>query len=163
MASHADRARRIRETVTHASGLAAERGVGMIRSAPPERVDQLMRSPVRRVVLEAIFWQMPRQLDSRMAAGADAAIRWHITGRADGGEDVFQLEIKDGQAHVVRGEGTREPRLVITVDGAEFLRIAAGSSDPMRAYFTGQLRLAGDIMAAAKLVSMFRIPGIARA
>ncbi len=151
------------KTVVEASEQAAGRVAGALRNASPERVDRLMRSPARRFVLEAIFWQMPRQIDRRLAAGADAAIRWHITGRADGGEDVFQLEIADGHGRVIRGEGNREPRLTVTVDGADFVRIATGSADPMRAYFTGRLRLAGDIMAAAKLVSMFRIPGAARA
>jgi putative sterol carrier protein len=151
-----------RSTVVQASEQAAGRVAGALRNAPPERIDQLMRSPARRVVLEAIFWQMPRQLDRRLAASADAAVRWQITGRTGGGEDVFQLEIQDGRCRVIRGEGERTPRLTVTVDGADFVRIATGGADPMRAYFSGQLRLAGDIMAAAKLVSMFRIPGAPR-
>ncbi len=154
---------RVGKKAVETSEQAAGRVAHALRTAPPERVDQLMRSPARRVILEAIFWQMPRHLDDRLAAGADAAVRWHITGRPDGGEDVFQLEVKDERCRVIRGEGEREPRLSVTVDGAEFLRIATGSSDPMRAYFSGQLRLTGDIMAAARLVSMFRIPGLARA
>ena len=36
-------------------------GVGkMVRDASPERLEQLMKSPARRAVLDGIFWAMPR-------------------------------------------------------------------------------------------------------
>jgi putative sterol carrier protein len=54
------------------------------------------------------------------------------------------------------------PKLTITVDGAEFLRLATGNSDPVKAYFTGRVSLAGDVMVAAKASGLFRIPGVAR-
>ena len=81
-----------------------------------------------------------------------------ITGRADGGTDVYQLLIEDGQARTERGEGT-DPRLTITLDGVEFLKLASGNSDPMQAYFTGRIQIAGDIMVAAKMAQLFRMPG----
>jgi putative sterol carrier protein len=55
------------------------------------------------------------------------------------------------------GEGPT-PRLTITVDAAEFLRIAAGTSNPVNAYFNGKLSLRGDLMQAARLTMLFRIP-----
>jgi alkyl sulfatase BDS1-like metallo-beta-lactamase superfamily hydrolase len=117
-----------------------------------------MRSPARRVVLDGIFWQMPQHFDRRRAAGMTSSIRWCITGRADGEPDIYQLEIGDGRCRVIRGSDAPDPRVTITVDGAEFLRLATGSSDPMKAYFSGRIKLAGDIMLAAKLMSLFRIP-----
>ena len=130
-----------------------------VRATPPERLEQVMRSPVRRVVLEAIFRQMPQRLDRRAAAGMTAAIRWCITGRADGGTDVYQVEIENGECRVRRGEGGPEPRLTITLDGAEFLRLATANSEPTQAYFKGRIALAGDVMLAARMRSLFRSPG----
>jgi putative sterol carrier protein len=152
----------IRGRVARAPGQIADGLARLVRDTPPHRLDQLMRTPARRVVLDAIFWQMPQHLDRRRAAGMRSSIRWQITGRSDGEADTYQLEFEDGRCRVVRGRPDTNPRVTITVDGAEFLRIATGNSDPMRAYFNGRLALAGDIMVAAKLVSLFRIPGGAR-
>jgi putative sterol carrier protein len=130
----------------------------LVRDSPPGRLEQLMRSPARRPVLDGIFWQMPKQVDAEVAAGTTIAIKWVVTGRADGGNDVYQLVIEDGRARTERGE-TVEARLTVTLDGVEFLKLASGNSDPMQAYFTGRIQLSGDIMVAAKLAQMFRMPG----
>jgi putative sterol carrier protein len=135
-----------------------DRVAELVRQTPPERLDSVMRSPIRRVVLDAIFWQMPQHLDRRRASGVNAAIRWRITGRADGEADVYDLIIADGRASVRRGGHEIEPRLTITVDAAEFIRVAAGSSNPISAYFNGKLALRGDLMQATRLTMLFRIP-----
>jgi putative sterol carrier protein len=129
-----------------------------VHSAPEGRLEQVLGTPVRRAVLEAIFWQMPQHFDRKAAAGMDATIRWQITGDSGAG-DTYELRIKGGRCRARRGENHTEPRLTITVDAAEFVRLATGNSDPMNAYFSGRLTLAGDIMLAAKLRSLFRIPG----
>jgi putative sterol carrier protein len=140
----------------------ADRLAEMVRGMPRERLDRLMRSPVRRVILEAIFWQLSIHLDKRRAVGINASIRWRITGRGDGDADVYDLVIADGHCRVVRDGAEPTPRLTITVDGAEFLRIAAGSSNPISAYFAGKLSLRGDVMQAARLTALFRIPSARR-
>jgi putative sterol carrier protein len=149
----------IRRTVSGAPVQVAERLARTVRGVSPERLEQVMRTPARRLVLDGIFWQMPQFLDRRRAAGLNSSVRWVITGRADGGTDVYDLVFSDGHGRAIRGGEEPPPRVTITVDGVEFLRIATGSSDPMRAYFAGRLAIAGDIMAAAKLVSLLRIPG----
>ena len=131
----------------------------VVRDVPPERIEQVMRSPARKPILDGIFWQMPKQLDVMQAAGVRSSILWCITGRADGGVDTYQLEIEDGRCRTIRTPHSPDPRLTITVDGVEFLRLASGNSDPMQAYFKGRIQLAGDIMVAAKLASLFRMPG----
>ena len=120
-----------------------DRVAATIRTMPAERLERIMRTPVRRLVLEGIFWQMPRHLDRRRAAAVNAAIRWRISGRADGAEDVYDLVLADGRAHVKRGGEEEAPRLTITIDGAEFLRVAVGSSNPVNAYLGGKLALRG--------------------
>jgi putative sterol carrier protein len=131
----------------------------LIRDAPPERVEQVMRSPARRPILDGIFWQMPRQVNLSEAADLKTSIRWSITGRTDGGIDTYQLELDNGRCWVDRGARLQPPRLTITIDGVDFLRLVSGNLDPMKAYFKGQIKLTGDIMVAAKLATLFRIPG----
>ncbi len=134
----------------------------LVRDVPPERLEQVMRSPARRPLLDGIFWQMPKQLDAERARGLRTAIRWCITGRADDGVDTYHLLVENGEARTTREPGGENPRLTITMDGVEFLRLVSGNSNPMSAYFNGRIQLAGDIMAAAQLAQMFRMPGAPR-
>jgi hypothetical protein len=129
----------------------------VVRDTSPERLVQIMRSPARKPVLDGMFWQMPKMIDAKAAAGTTTEIRWTVTGRADGGEDIYRLLIVDGRARTERGDGG-DPRLTIKLDGVEFLKLASGNSDPMQAYFKGRIEMTGDIMVAAKLAQIFRMP-----
>lgn len=141
----------------------ADRLAGLVRDVPAARLDALMDSPLRRPILDAVFMQMPRHLNRRRAENVTATVRWRIT-RPGGDPDVYDLLIADGRARVERGGGPEPIRaLEITVDGAEFLRVAAGSSNPMNAYFAGKLSLRGDVMQAARLTTLFRVPAPRRA
>jgi putative sterol carrier protein len=152
----------IRRTLAGAPAQVAEGFAQAVGNAPKERLDQVMRSPARRVLLETIFWQMPRHIDPKTAKSMNCTIRWRITRKGDDEADVYDLEFIDGRCRVIRGPGVAPPKLTITVDGVEFLRLATGNSDPVKAYFTGRVALAGDVMIAAKASGLFRIPGVAR-
>jgi len=130
----------------------------VVRDLPDERLEQLMRSPARGVVLEGIFWQLPKHLDRERAAALSCSIRWHLTGRPDGETDIYQVELAKGHCRVIRSPRGPQARATITLDGTEFVRIAAGRSNPLQAYFNGGLTVSGDIMFAARLASLFRIP-----
>lgn len=131
----------------------------VVRDVPPERLEQVMRSAARKPLLDGIFWGMPKQLDREAAVGVKTAIRWDITGRADGQVDTYLLELDNGRARTTKGTDGEPPRLTITMDGVEFLRLVSGNLDPMQAYFKGRIQLAGDIMVAAKMAQLFRMPG----
>ncbi|MFZ0384440.1 MAG: SCP2 sterol-binding domain-containing protein [Solirubrobacteraceae bacterium] len=130
----------------------------VVQNAPPERLEQLMRSPARKPALDGIFWQMPKQVNADVAKDMTTTIRWRITGRPDDGVDVYQLEVDKGQVKTVKGE-SGEPKLTVTMDAVEFLKLASGNLDPMQAYFKGRIELSGDIMVAAKLAQLFKLPG----
>jgi hypothetical protein len=139
----------------------ADLGARLVRSASGVQLEQVMRTPVRRVVLDGIFWQLPGQLDQRRIGGLEDAVRFRVTGRADGGTDAYLLELADGRWRVRRGQEALEPRLTITVDGAELVRLATGRSDPIRAYLNGKLALSGDVLLAVRLVTMLAVPELA--
>jgi len=134
-----------------------------VRRTPDGGLEHVLRTPIRRAVLEAIFWQMPQHFDPKGASGMKTTIRWRITRRPGSAADTYELQIVDGRCRARRGEGKSDPQLTITLEAAEFVRLATGNSDPMNAYFSGRVALAGDVMLAAKLQSLFRIPGRAQA
>lgn len=133
----------------------------VVRNAPDERLERIMRTRVRRVVLHGIFWQMPQHVNRKALAGVDAVIRWEVTNAA-GGPDTYELTLKDGRCSSRRGASNIEPRVTVTLDAVELVKLATGNSDPMQAYFKGRVKLGGDIMFAAKLQVLFRIPGALR-
>jgi putative sterol carrier protein len=149
----------VRRIAADAPGHLAEGFGRVVRDVPPERLEQVMRSPARKPLLDGIFWQMPKQLDAEQAVGVTTAIRWDITGRTDGEIDTYLLALDNGRARTSKGTGDEPPRLTITIDGVEFLRLVSGNLDPMQAYFKGRIQLTGDIMVAAKMAQMFRMPG----
>jgi hypothetical protein len=116
-----------------------------VRGVPDDRLEQALRTPMRRVVLDGIFWQMPQHLDRTRASGVDVTVRWEVTGRSDGGVDTYDLVLGGGRARVRRG-AQGDARLTI------------GGLDPMQAYYKRRIKLGGDIMLAAKLTALFRIP-----
>ncbi len=132
----------------------------LVREASPERLEQIMRSPARWALLEGIFWQMPKRLDPKGAAEVETSVLWTITGRADGGADSWLLLVTRGSARTQRvGAGNPQAKLTITMDGVELLRLVSGNLDPMTAYMQGRIKLEGDIMVAATLSRIFRMPG----
>jgi putative sterol carrier protein len=147
-----------RRRIARAPEQVANRLARLIQDSPDSRLELLMRSPARRAILDGIFWQMPQRLSRRRAAGMNAVIEWQITGRPDGGADAYQLAVANGRARVRRGSLEPNPLLTITLDGADFLKLVTGNADPMKAYFAGKIKLAGNIMLGAKLQSLFRIP-----
>jgi len=149
----------IKRLTAEAPAIAADGFGRVMRDAPPQRIEQVMRSPARKPILDGIFWQLPKQLNSEQAIGVRSTIRWCITGRVDGGVDTYQLEVDNGRAWTTRGTDGPEPRLTITMDAVELLRLASGNSDPMQAYFKGRIQMTGDIMVAAKLAQLFKMPG----
>jgi len=149
---------RVKRHVAAAPAQVADGVAKMVADTPDDRLEKVMRSPARRAVLEGIFWQMPRLVERRQAARVTATVRWSITGRGDGGADAYNLEIANGECRVTRGDTGVDPRLTVILDGAEFVRLATGNSDPMQAYFNGRMALAGDIMFAATLTTLFRFP-----
>jgi SAM-dependent methyltransferase len=137
----------------------AQRIGQLVRNTPSERLEQLMLSPARRPLLDGIFWQIPKQLNRDYTAGMTTTIRWCITGRADGGIDTYDLQVDRRRAWTRRNPAAGEPRLTITIDSVEFLRLASGNSDPMAAYRDGRISMRGDFTVATKLPHMFRTPG----
>ncbi|MFZ0088798.1 MAG: SCP2 sterol-binding domain-containing protein [Solirubrobacteraceae bacterium] len=135
-------------------------GIGrLLAEAPPERLEQVMRSPARRAVLDGVFWQMPKQLNPEHSAGVKTSVQWRITGRPGDSVDTYLLVVEGGQARTSRGTEGPDPKLTITMDGVEFVRLVSGNSDPMAAYFKGRIQLSGDIMVAAQLAQLFKMPG----
>jgi hypothetical protein len=148
-----------RQALESGASEVTDRLAELVAAIPDRHLELLMRTPARRVVIESIFLLMPRYLDRTRVAGLDMAIRWELLAAQEGGEpDIYDLIIAERRCRVTRGESPAQPLVTIGIEPVELLRLAVGRSNPMQAYFGGRLSLRGDIMQAARLTSLFRIP-----
>ncbi len=129
----------------------------LVKGASRDQLAELMAGPDRTVVLGEIFSRFPTQFRPDRAGNTNAVIHWHIGGRADGGEDQFEVVILDG-ACTVSETSTGEPKLAVTLAGADFLQLLSGSANPMMMFMTGKLKAKGDLALAANLANLFDLP-----
>ena len=115
-----------------------------------------MRTPLRRVVLDALFWGLPNALNGTRVGEVTTSVRCHVTGRPDGNFDIYWLEFSEGRWQTGRGGNDSPPELTITVDGAELLELALKRSNLMQAYLSGKLRASGNPVIAARLTMLLR-------
>jgi alkyl sulfatase BDS1-like metallo-beta-lactamase superfamily hydrolase len=118
-----------------------------------------MRTPARRLVLDAMIWTIARQLDRKRPTGLTSSIRCRIMPTGGGEPDIYHLNFRDGRCQVERGAGGPRPGLTITVDDTELIRLATGQSNAVQALFNGRITVGGNLTgAAASLASMFLTP-----
>ena len=87
------------------------------------------------------------------AAGLDATIQFKFTGAEPG--DWYAV-IKDGKVEVSQGTHV-SPKMTLTADSSDYVKIFTGELDGMQAFMAGKLKLAGDLNLAMKLTQMFKI------
>ena len=87
----------------------------------------------------------------------DAVVHWKILERPDGGHDHYELVIKDGKA-AVSSTPQHEPRVTFSVGAVDFLKLVTGNANGPILFTTGKLKISGDLVFAAQIAGMFRIP-----
>lgn len=124
-----------------------------VASTPDEQLRAGMESEARALVLDGIFDAMARHFEPAKAQGTEAVIHFSL----DNGRDVYELAIEDGRCEVAK-EPSREPRVTFSLDSVDFLKLVTGNANGPEMFMTGRLQVAGDVMFAAGLQSLFRVP-----
>jgi hypothetical protein len=99
--------------------LKAEALAWWVRTVSDQRLQSVMRSRRRRVLLWAIFRTIRQR--ARPDARVNAVVEFRITGRRDGGIDRYQLTFTDGRCTTSRHDG-RKPSLTLRLEPVAFLR-----------------------------------------
>jgi putative sterol carrier protein len=128
-----------------------------VAGATDEQLAEGMQSENRGLILDQVFEQMQNHMKADQANTMDAVVLWKVTGRPDGGEDVYETIIRGGAVTINR-ESTESPRVTFTMDGVDFLKLVTGNSQGPELFMTGKLKLEGDMMFAANLPALFTIP-----
>lgn len=105
------------------------------------------------LTVEQLMEKMPGAFIPEKAQGVDATIQFNFTG-AEAGQ--WNATIKDGKVDVARGTHP-SPKMTLTADSEDYVKIFTGELDGMQAFMNGKLKLAGDLNLAMKLMQMFKI------
>ncbi len=105
------------------------------------------------LTVAGLMEKMPGAFIPEKAQGVDAVVQFKFTG-AEAGE--WNATIKDGKVDVARGEHP-SPRMTLTADSSDYIKIFTGELDGMQAFMQGKIKLAGDLNLAMKLMQMFKI------
>jgi alkanesulfonate monooxygenase SsuD/methylene tetrahydromethanopterin reductase-like flavin-dependent oxidoreductase (luciferase family)/putative sterol carrier protein len=117
---------------------------------------RLERTIGSRLGLKLVFAAMARQFVPERAAGFTGDIQYDLRD-ADGEQRSWTVSLGT-QSATARPGPSSDPQLKLTLDLADFVRIAGRDLDPVKAVLTGRLELAGDFAVAMRLGEMFGQP-----
>lgn len=141
--------------MTDVSMIPPEQFAALIAEASDDQIAEGMRVN-RELLLEEIFNRWPSQFDPARARDVNAVIDWEIT-NPEGGEDRWQIAIKDGTCSVARN-GEAAPDLTFRVGPVEFVKLIAGAESGPKLFVFGKLKIRGNLMLAARVQGFFRMP-----
>ena len=133
------------------------RYAALVRDTPDDQLEAGMTAN-REFILTQIFDAMPASFQPAAAGDRDFVAEWRITDRPGGGEDRWQVAIRDGECRVGRN-GDEAAQVTLTVGPVDFVKLVAGAVHGPQLFMTGRLRIEGDLLLAARLDELFRPPG----
>ena len=101
-----------------------------------------------------LFEAMTDRFDSAAAAGMNKTFQWIITGDEAG---VWAFQVVNGAGKLIPG-GVEKPDTTFTTSAQTWAAIAEGRQDAMKAFMTGRLKVAGNMMLALKVPHLFPLP-----
>ena len=135
----------------------------MVGQVSDEQLAEGMSNPEgRKMVLDEIFKRMGEHVEPSQIEGIDAVVHFKITDAPGGGEDTYEVVIRDGSVKVSDEPSTDQPKTTISAAPVPFLKLVTGQQSGPVMFMTGKLKLEGDVMFASRLTSFFRIPSASR-
>ena len=95
--------------------------------------------------LQKVFEGMTKAFLPDKAKGQAAVIQWDIKTPSD--TQSYQVNVHDGNCTFTKGASLK-PRVTLSAALPDFLRVITGQVADQQAFFTGKLKLSGDMMFA---------------
>ncbi len=105
------------------------------------------------ISVQELMNRMPRAFKPEAAAGINATIQYHLTGREAGD---WIIDIHDGTINVQPGVYP-DPQVTLTADSQDYKDVILGRTNAMQSFMQGKLKLAGDLSLAMKLPNLFKM------
>ncbi len=97
------------------------------------------------------FEAMPKIFNSAAAAGLTKSFQWNITGEEAG---IWAFSVVNGVGELVPG-GVEKPDVTFTISDKGWVDLTEGKLDAQSAFFSGQLKIAGDMGLALRVPQLF--------
>jgi putative sterol carrier protein len=107
------------------------------------------------LTVQQVFEGMPQAFRTEMAGEDTLVFQFHITGEQAGD---WWVRVENGQCTVSQGV-YESPTVSLTLKDQNWLSMASGQLSGAKAFMTGKLKLRGDLMAAQKLGTYFKLAG----
>lgn len=106
------------------------------------------------MTVEETFETMVTLFNPAAAKGLNKTFQWNITGEQAG---VYALQVANETCELIKG-GVEKPDVTFTLKDQDWLKMAEGKLDPQSAFFSGQLKVTGDIGLALRVPQIFPTP-----
>jgi putative sterol carrier protein len=100
---------------------------------------------------QRVFDEMRQNFLSEKAKGVQARYQWNLSG-PNGGQ--WWIDVKDGTFKMGRGN-IDNPNVIFVTSDKDWVALSDGTLSGVWAYFTGRLKIRGDLRLARKLDEMF--------
>jgi putative sterol carrier protein len=105
------------------------------------------------MTIDELFELMPGRFNSAAASGLNKTIQWNIV---DDETSIWAFRIVDGVGHLIPG-GVETPDVTFVTSAKDWIAIAEGKLDSMKAFMSGKLKVSGDMMLAMKMPQFFPV------
>ena len=144
------------EQVPDPAAIDPEQFAAMVGQASDEELAQGFAAN-RDLILGEIFRRMGEHFDPSAAQGVNAVVDWRILDGPDGGDDRWQVVIRDGQCSV-EPDGGETPTATFKIKPVDFIKLVTGNAQGPELFMRGGIQVEGDLMQAAVLQSYFKLP-----
>jgi putative sterol carrier protein len=103
-----------------------------------------------------VFEGMKEHFLPEKAAGQSAVIQYDV--KAPDGVHTYQIKVEAGKCEISKGS-SGPARVTLALAFPDFLRLVSGKLNGMQAFFSGKLKLSGDMMFAQTMQGWFKQPG----
>ena len=100
-----------------------------------------------------IMEAMPSVFNAEKAQGLKATYQFELVGEGGG---TWVVDIADGKCQVREG-AAESPDVIIGMAVEDYVAMAKGQLEAVRAFMAGKVKVKGDVNLAAKVTSLFQI------
>ena len=102
----------------------------------------------------AVFSELGKNMSADLVKAVGAVYQWNIT---QGGKVAAQwtVDLKNGSGAVKDGAASPKADCTLTLADDDLMALFAGTLDPMKAFMSGKLKIAGNVMLSQKLKALF--------
>ncbi|XP_034728084.1 peroxisomal multifunctional enzyme type 2 isoform X1 [Etheostoma cragini] len=103
---------------------------------------------------ELVFAEIGRRIKdigSEMVKKVNAVFSWEITKAGKNPAAQWTIDLKNGSGSLHRGPYSGKADVTFTVSDEDFMEVVQGKLNPQKAFFSGKLKVRGNIMLSQKL------------